>query len=271
MVTVRGCEVVAVIPAAGRSRRLAPLPCSKELLPVGLGPMPGADGLRPKVVSHYLMDALQMAGVQKTFLVIRQGKWDIPAYWGDGERIGMSMAYLVIDGSKGPPETIDRAFPFVADKVVAFGFPDIIVRPANVFQQLLKRLARSRADVVLGSFIAHDHRAMDMIEINARSRVVRLELKPKATDLRDAWVCAVWTPVFTKFLHAFLQRTRGRQPKRLFGNRRIDPQGDIPVGAVIREAIRAGVRVEAVRFPVGDYLDVGTPESFALAARSRSN
>ncbi len=271
MGTVRGYEVVAVIPAAGRSRRLAPLPCSKELLPVGLGPMPGTEGLRPKVVSHYLLEGLRMAGIKKVFFVIRQGKWDIPAYWCDGERLGMSVAYLVIDGSKGPPETIDRAFPFVADKVVAFGFPDIIVRPANVFQQLLKRLARSRADVVLGSFGAHDHRAMDMIEINARSRVVRLELKPKTTDLRDAWVCAVWTPVFTKFLHKLLQRSGDGKSKRLFGNKRIDPQGDIPVGAVIREAIRAGVRVEAVRFPAGDYLDIGTPESFALAARSRSN
>ena len=123
--SIRGREVVAVLPAAGRSRRLAPLPCSKEILPVGLGIIPGCDGKRPKVASHYLLECLQQAGVRKGYVVICQGKWDIPAYWGDGSRLGMDLAYVAIEGSSGPPDTIDRAYPFVKDKIVAFGFPDI--------------------------------------------------------------------------------------------------------------------------------------------------
>src|SRR5687768_16771071 len=115
---VLGREVVAVLPAAGRSRRLAPLPCSKELLPVGLGKIPGREGKRPKVASHYLLECLRKARIRKVYMIIREGKWDIPAYWGDGRMLGLDLAYMVIDGSTGPPDTIDRAYPFMKNKIV---------------------------------------------------------------------------------------------------------------------------------------------------------
>lgn len=264
--SIRGKEVVAVLPAAGRSRRLAPLPCSKEILPVGLGAISGCDGKGPKVVSHYLLECLQQAGVHKGYVVIRQGKWDIPAYWGDGGRLGMDLAYVVIEDSSGPPDTIDRAYPFVRDKIVAFGFPDIIFRPTDVFAKLLARIGRRSVDVVLGIFPAHDSKAMDMIDIDARGRVCALELKPRKTRLQYAWLCAVWTPVFTIFLHEFLRSTKRKPSARFIKNCRIDPQGDIPVGAVLQAALRARLKVEAVTFPAGRYIDIGTPEGLTKAS-----
>lgn len=260
-------EVVAVLPAAGRSIRLAPIPCSKELLPIGFGPIPGRPGKRPKVASHYLLECLRQAGVQKCYLVIRQGKWDIPSYWGDGSMLGMDLAYVVIDGSCGPPDTIDRAFAFVEDKVVAFGFPDILFRPKDIFSKLLDQLARRKADVVLGLFPAHDTRAMDMIALDADHRVRAVHLKPRKTRLKYAWLCAVWTPVFTKFLHDFLAARR-RSGRGLGGNRRIDPQGDIPVGVVFQAAIHAGLHIEGVTVPTGRYIDIGTPEALTQASRT---
>lgn len=264
---IRGCEVVALLPAAGRSRRLAPLPCSKEILPVGFGAVPGCDGKRPRVVSHYLFECLQQGGVHKGYVVIRQGKWDIPAYWGDGSRIGMDLAYVAIEDSSGPPDTLDRAYPFVKDKIVAFGFPDIIFRPTDVFAKLLARLDRRPADVVLGLFPAHDSKLMDMVDMDASNRVRALQLKPRKSQLRYAWVCAVWTPVFTEFLHQFLESSRRESGARMLGNRRIDPGGDIPVGAVIRAAIRARLHVEGVTFPTGRYIDIGTPQALAEVSR----
>ena len=51
-------EIVGLIPAAGRATRLAPLPCSKELVPIGF--QTAADGAdrRPKPVSQYLLDRM---------------------------------------------------------------------------------------------------------------------------------------------------------------------------------------------------------------------
>ncbi len=263
----RALEVVGVLPAAGQSRRLAPLPCSKELLPVGMAKLPGYEGLRLRVVSHVLLERMAQAGVRQAFVVCRQGKWDIPAYWGDGQRVGMDLAYVVIEGSQGPPDTIDRAYPFVKDKVVAFGFPDILFDPPDAFSKMMTTLVRSRADMVLGLFPAHDTRAMDMVETGADGRVREVVLKPKSTRLTDAWVCAVWTPVFTDFLHGFVARVKTGRPGRLIGNRRIDPQGDLPVGAVIAAAVQEGLMVKGVRFPGGRYLDVGTPAALASVSQ----
>ena len=263
-------EVVAVLPAAGRSLRLAPLPCSKEILPVGLQTTADTRAPRLRVVSHYLFDCLKKAGIRKAYIVIRQGKWDIPAYWGNGEMIGMNLAHVVIEGSSGPPDTIDRAYPFVKDKIVAFGFPDIILRPKDVFVKLLNRLNRSRGDVVLALFPAHDAKAMDMIDIDATFRVRAIHLKPRRTRLRYAWLCAVWTPVFTEFLHQFLLRVKKGEKSGVVGNRRIDAQGDIPVGVVLREAVKAKFKIEGVAFPTGWYIDIGTPKALSMVHRSVS-
>ena len=93
--TNRRREVVAVLPAAGRSLRLAPLPCSKEILPVGLQAMAG-QGPRLRVVSHYLLECLHKADIRMGYIVIRQGKWDIPAYW-EGEGNGRDESCLCCD------------------------------------------------------------------------------------------------------------------------------------------------------------------------------
>lgn len=265
--TNRRKEVVAVLPAAGRSLRLAPLPCSKELLPVGLKAMAGLREPRLRVVSHYLLECLQKADIRKCYIVIRQGKWDIPAYWEGGGMLGMNLAYVVIGGSSGPPDTIDRAYPFVKDKIVAFGFPDIILHPNDVFVKLLNRLDRSGSDVVLALFPAHDTKAMDMIDMDAARRVRAIRLKPKSTRLRYAWLCAVWTPVFTEFLHQFLRRVKQGEEAVVVGNRRIDAEGDIPVGVVLKEAVKAKLKVEGVTFPTGRYLDIGTPQALSMVHR----
>jgi glucose-1-phosphate thymidylyltransferase len=260
-------DVVAVLPAAGRSLRLAPLPCSKELLPVGMKAMAGLRGARLRVVSHYLLECLQKAEIRNGYIVIRQGKWDIPAYWESGAMVGMNLAYVVTEGSSGPPDTIDRAYPFVKDSTVAFGFPDIIFRPNDVFVKLLNRLDCSESDVVLALFPAHDAKVMDMIDIDAASRVRAIHLKPRATRLQYAWLCAVWTPVFTNFLHQFLRQVKNGGRTGVVGNRRIDAQGDIPVGVVLKEAVKAKLKVEGVTFPTGRYIDIGTPSALSMVRR----
>jgi glucose-1-phosphate thymidylyltransferase len=177
---------------------------------------------------------------------------------------------VVIEGSSGPPDTIDRANSFIKDKIVVFGFPDILFRPTDVFTKLLARLDRSGGDVVLGLFPAHDNKAMDMVDIDTRLRVRTIQLKPRKTRLKYAWLCAVWTPTFTEFLHQFLQRVRSGQDTGLIGNRKIDAAGDIPVGAVLRAAVQNNLKVEGVTFPTGRYIDIGTPQALAEASRISS-
>jgi glucose-1-phosphate thymidylyltransferase len=259
-------QVVGLVPAAGTGKRIAPLPCSKELFPIGFQRPEGNSEARAKVVSHYLLEKFRNAGITTAYIVLREGKWDIPAYFGDGAMLDMHLAYVVISNSCGPPDTLDRAYPFVQNKFIAFGFPDILFTPDDIFGQLLQRQLSTNADVVLGLYPAHDHRLMDMIRVDAGGRVTELVLKPAQTDLHYAWICAVWAPAFTQFLHDFVLSDVAQQYQRE-GGHQIDPQGDLPVGAVIQAAIRQGIRVDGVTFPTGNYIDIGTPGDLAKALR----
>ena len=108
-------EIVGLIPAAGRATRIAPLPCSKEIYPVGFKTDGAGNITVPKAVFHYLLDKMRLAGVTKTFIVLREGKWDIPAYLGDGTSFNMNLAYLMLGLPYGVPYTIDQAYPFIKD------------------------------------------------------------------------------------------------------------------------------------------------------------
>lgn len=265
---VRGREVVGVVPAAGQSRRLGHLPCSKEVFPVGFVGEVNAATSRPKVAAEYLLERMKAGGVAKAYIVIRDGKWDIPAYFGDGREVGIELAYVVISGSAGPPDSVDRLNSFVKEQIVAFGFPDIMLEPSDIFRQLLGRLESGRSEIVLGLFPAgQDCQSRDMIEYDSNGRVVEVILKPDSTHLEYGWACAVWTPTFTEFLHRFMRSEEMKNEVGFGGGRQIDAQGDLPVGAVIRAAVQHGIPMECVPFSNGTYIDIGTLNDLQKASR----
>ena len=247
-------EVIGLIPCGGLASRIAPLPCSKEILPVGLRKT--ADGLlRPKVVSHYLLEKLRQGGVRKVFFILRKGKWDIPEYYGDGSPVDMNIGYLIAVLPYGPPYTLDQAYLFVRGKRVALGFPDILFGPPDAFMQALQRLAATRADLVLGLYRVHDTRLSDMIAIDRGGRVCEIVLRPCATKLKLGWMFAVWTPTFTEFMHNYLTvpRTAAQLPGTTL------PE-ELTVGHVIQAAIHEGITTQSIFFHRQKYLDIGTPE-----------
>ncbi len=259
-------EMIALIPAAGHATRIWPLPCSKEVYPVGLAMNRDATSLRPKVTCHYLLEKMRMAGIKKGFIILRDGKWDIPAYCGDGTFVDMHIAYLTVRHSSGPPYTLDQAFPFVQGAHIAFGFPDILFRPDDVFVQLKNKLQAAKAQVVLGLFPAADHRMMDMVEIDSKGRVTALYIKPHRTPLKYAWLCAVWSPSFTQFLHQYL---RSLVPSGDTGAslRRKSAGRELSVGHVLQAAVNQGLLMQTVLFKGGQYVDMGTPEGLRSVSR----
>ena len=157
--------LLGLIPAAGRAERLGPLPCSKELLPIGFRETPR--GPAPKVAGHYLLERFRAAGVRRVFMVLHESKQDVPRYFGTGEIADVALAYLSIPGSRSVPETLDRAFPFVEEAIVALGFPDVLFEPVDAYAPLIARQAATGADLVLGLFPTERHRTTDMVELDA--------------------------------------------------------------------------------------------------------
>jgi glucose-1-phosphate thymidylyltransferase len=262
-------DVIGLLPAGGQATRLAPLPCSKELFPIGFG-QGAADGeMRPKVVSQYLLESMRLAGITKAYFVLRGGKWDIPGYFLEGKMLNMHLAYLAMRFSPGVPYTLDHAYPFVQHAMVAFGFPDILFEPREAFASLLNRQAETNADITLGLFpVAQPHK-WDMVEMRHDGRISKIMLKPRQSDLLHTWIIAVWTPVFSRFMHEYLIKIE-ETDKPMKAKNKISEQQELFISEVIQQAIDDGLQVEGMIFPEGSCLDVGTVDDLAKAVRNKN-
>ncbi len=254
-------EVVGLIPAAGRARRLGGLPGSKEVLPLGFGG--GAAGPLPRLACDGLLGAFAAAGIERAVVALGDGKWDVPAALGDGRHggadRGVALAYVPVHGSKSVPESLDRARPFVAGRTVAMGFPDVWFEPAGAFAPLLDRLAASGADLALGCFPAPDPRITDMVDLGPGGEVRRIEVRPRSSSLALNWLIAAWTPRFTGFLARAVAESGAENPEA-----GAEPQ----LGAIFAAALAAGLALVAVPFPDGRFRDLGTPGDLTAAWRA---
>lgn len=262
-------ELIGVVPAAGWARRSAPLPCSKEIFPIGFHtPAPNGQSTSesaeptrsawPKPACGYLLEAMRIAEARRAVIGLRSSKWDIPACLADGAAYDLALAYTVIDDSPGVPWTVRRALSFVAGARVLFGFPDIVFRPADALERLERRQRQVGADVVLGLFPVRRPEKMDMVALDAEGRVENIVIKPRVTELRYTWILAAWTSRFSDYLIEHL---------RAVDAGRASWDSEVHLGDVMRAALVDGWRIDAVEVPDGEYRDIGTPDELAEAVR----
>lgn len=248
-------NIIGVVPMAGRATRLSGLPCSKEIHPVE--PRKGVHlaGKQPRVVCEYLLEKMHKAGVTRTYVVLREGKWDIPAYLGDGSQAGLHLAYLMMGLPYGTPYSVDQAYPFIQQAIVALGFPDMILGPENIFGKLLEYQRLNHADVALGLFPVDRPEKVDMVELSRDGKVERIVIKPQYTDLQLTWGVTVWTPVFSCFMHDFLASHQkiARGEQELF------------MGDIVQAAIKEGLGVYGLQVSELPFIDIGTPEDLERA------
>jgi glucose-1-phosphate thymidylyltransferase len=57
-------KIIGFIPVGG-SRRLSPLPCRKEIYPIGFRDSHVKFEKRPKVVCHYLLEKMRLADISQ--------------------------------------------------------------------------------------------------------------------------------------------------------------------------------------------------------------
>lgn len=255
-------DLIGLLPAGGAATRINPLPCSKELFPVKFYSAEKRKNVPPKVISYYLLEKMRRADVKKAYFILRPGKWDIPAYFGDGKTLDMHIGYLIMDLPYGVPFTLDQAYPFLKNTKIAFGFPDIIFEPEDAFVQLLSKQEQTNADIVLGLFEAQRPQKMDMVEFDGQGNICKIDIKPASTQLRYTWIIAVWTDRFTEFMHQFVVKHKNRCTAEPIGNSK---NKEVFVGDVIQAAVNTDIKIENVIFADGQYIDIGTPDDLAKA------
>lgn len=251
-------EPVGVIPGGGSATRLAPLPCSKELLPIGFRPTP--NGPRPKVVASYLIDSFTEAGARELFWILDRAKADIISYFGSGAAFGTRLAYVATESSPSVLHTLDAAYPFLRDRSVLFGFPDIIFEPRALARRVYGRLQASGADVVLGAVRAPREQIADRVQVGAGGRALEVRVKPADSPWPDAWILAAWAPRFTLFLHSWL----AERAEIAGGAHRL---GELYMGHAVQAAIEAGMSVLTETLQDGGFVDTGTAAGWATALR----
>jgi len=253
-------HIVGIIPAAGKGVRVAPLPGSKELFPVGFGEIEieGKQRHYPKVVSNYLIDQMVIAGAEQVYMVVSEGKWDILRYYGGGKRFGVYLVYLMVDEMIGMPYTINTAFPLVQDATVLFGMPDTIFKPSDALSLLLAQHNQYKADLTLGLFSTDQSWRFGMVEYDQNNRLIACIDKPNRTQLNFMWGNACWGPAFSKLLNdeVTLASSLGEQNER-----------EIVLGDYFSKAVDAGLNVRVFPFNNGEYMDIGSPKDLARVVK----
>jgi len=248
-------SVIGVIPAAGKGTRIWSLPGSKELFPIGIGTVVKDDKPHqyPKVISQHLIESMRQANVETIYVIISDGKWDIPSYFGNGKKLDVHIAYLVVDQLFGMPYSINQAFHWTKSSTVVFGMPDTIFRPRNSLRQLLDQLHETDADLILGLYPTNQHSRFGMVQIDEENNVIACIDKPQETELEYLWGNACWSPKFSEFLNKQLIQYE------------LDQEIEIVLGDYFQQAVEEGLIVKGHKFPDGEYIDIGTFEDLLLA------
>lgn len=237
---------IGLMPAAGHARRLGNIACSKELLPITT-----TAGYAP--VCTNLLRQFRIAGADQACIVLRQSKTDIAETLGNGEQHELALQYIFVNSSPSVPHSIDAAYARTKDNEVLFGFPDILIKPADALKILTRERGIADSDVMLGLFPSNQPEKVDMIDYDAFGKVRAIIIKDPTCTLRETWLLATWNARFTDFLHHWVATCAN------------DSTSEPQLGHAFSAAVSQGLQVDTHLFSNGDYLDIGTPEDLARA------
>jgi glucose-1-phosphate thymidylyltransferase len=243
-------RVIGVIPAAGKGTRLAPLPFSKELFPLGFIKSQDKYFVRP--VSHYLLETFKKADINDIFWITSVDKPDIQKYYKSGTHYGMNFCYLNQDEPKGMVDAITCIDPWLRtekDYLIALGMPDTLFDPEDMFVQMKELLLSSSSfDVVLGIFQTRQWEKLGMVDFNDENGlhvVSKITDKPKIKPETDfAWGTALWRPSFQSMLQKILPNGKADH--------------EYTLSEAFNYAIDNGLKVGAIKG--SKYMDIGTIE-----------
>ena len=222
------------------------------MLPIG-GLAAAARPPRLRAACDPLLAQVRRAGARCAYVVVAPGKWDVPAFLGDGAGAAPPLAYLVARESPTTVHTVDHAYAFVRDTDVLLGFPDIGTEPEDAFVHLLDRRSRTGADVVLGLFPAVEPALVDMVDSDPDGALRRIVVKPTETELGHTWLLASWGSRFTQFVHDWISSGEADAAAAALDR-------ELYLGDAFVAAAAAGLRVDTLVVPGGSYTDFAAPE-----------
>jgi len=153
---MRPVSVVGIVPAAGHATRLGLATGSKEALAV-----------RDRPLIEYLVERMQLGGVDRLRVVTRPAKTDLID-------LARSLGAEIL---LGEPRTVGQSFALgitglEPGDIVLFGFPDTIWSPADGFVPMA-RTVLDGAPLTLGLFDSDDPARADVAILVVRAEPIR--------------------------------------------------------------------------------------------------
>ena len=240
-------ELVAIIPAAGLGTRLRPFAYPKELLPVMFTRNRSDGSIRPALAIEHALMAIRKAHITNCYIVIADWKLEIIRYLGDGERMGLNIAYLHQSRPLGLAEAIDSGYNWLSNRSVCLVLPDTLFTPINALNTIAMELQKNKADLILGIFPTDRPNDLGPVSLASDGTVLEVLEKPIECNIQNTWGIAAWKSDFTKFVHKEVADSTDRQRQSL--------------GKIFDTAVKKGLKVHGVYFSGGSYIDIGSPTS----------
>lgn len=235
-------EIIGLIPAAGKGVRLG-LPYPKELYPV-------IRDNHYKPISQFVLSNMTTAGLSHVVLVINETKHQLIGYFGNGNRFGCQISYVVQEAANDPEKStspglahaLDSAYHLTRGKTVFFGMADTIMQPNDVLKEARNKF-KPEDDVLLVLFNTEHPEKFGMVRENQSGQVLKIVDKPAKTDLTRMWGAIIWNSRFTEYLHDCVNDKKISD----FAN-------------IMNSAIDLGFHFSTYHVNNGVYIDLGTYE-----------
>ncbi|MHB9023360.1 MAG: nucleotidyltransferase family protein [Armatimonadota bacterium] len=228
---------LAVIPSAGRGKRMMPLTADrpKPLIPIAGTP-----------ILERILLGIRAAGIERAVIITGYLGDMIRDYFGAGERVGVQLSYREQDPPNGTGGALLLVEDLCGDEPFMLHWGDILVDPVN-YPGLLKRFAQETATpaCTMGLNWVDDPCAGAAVYVEGECMVKVIE-KPapgtSTTNYNASGVMALGPQVWS-YLHRITQ----------------SPRGEYEFTDAVHMMIEAGETM--IGYPLaGLWSDVGTPE-----------
>jgi UDP-N-acetylglucosamine diphosphorylase/glucosamine-1-phosphate N-acetyltransferase len=225
----------AVVLAAGEGVRLQPITATrpKHLIKVG-----------GKPILEHCVDALKTCGVTEPIIVTHYMGDAIRQYFGDGEKLGIKIAYVEQAEILGTGNAVSAVEPYVdGDFVLVYG--DLLFAP-DVIKNVIHSYESEKPAAVMAVVPVEKPESYGIVELENEKAVKRIIEKP-APSKAPSNLANAGLYVFSKEIFSKLKRTKA------------SVRGEWELTDALSLLIKDKKTVLATKISKNDWIDIGRP------------
>jgi bifunctional UDP-N-acetylglucosamine pyrophosphorylase/glucosamine-1-phosphate N-acetyltransferase len=225
----------AVLLAAGEGVRLQPITATrpKHLIKVG-----------GKPILEHCLDALKTSGVTEAIIVTHYMGDAIRQYFGNGEKMGLKIAYVEQAAMLGTGNAVSVVEPYIDGDFVLV-YADLLFAP-DVIKNVIHSYEMEKPAAVMAVVPVEKPESYGVIELENEKYVTRIAEKPTAGDapsnLANAGLYVFSQEIFDKIRHT-----------------RASIRGELELTDALSLLIKDKKTVLATKISKDDWIDIGRP------------